>query len=217
MLITMPPDLLPRGEPIRWKEVDLSLPDFPQVVTPGETQRILGILDAQNDNLRSENLRLRGELELIKASGDSQSAGLIPDGFNLQQHLLAKERAYHELALSHVDDNAAAAARLLGLPTAYFSCWSGSFRTARSANTETRKLAMSTSRTRPQGLRRNRQSTRDSAETPTTTRAPSRIQPCRRRAANHRVAKLCRLFGVSPAATKFGGPAAIARTTRNSH
>jgi hypothetical protein len=115
MLITTPPDLLPEGQTVRWKEVDLSLPDFPQVVTPGETQRLLGILEAQNDNLRSENLRLRGELELLKTGAAHESDGSIPDGFNLQQHIDAQERAYYELALSQVDDNAAAAARLLGL------------------------------------------------------------------------------------------------------
>jgi hypothetical protein len=27
MLITTPPDLLPRGETIRWKEVDITRPD----------------------------------------------------------------------------------------------------------------------------------------------------------------------------------------------
>ena len=115
MLITTPPDLLPRGETIRWKEVDLTLPDFPQVVTPGETQRLLGILEAQNDNLRSENLRLRGVLELLRTGGAQESDGSIPEGFDLQQHLVTQERAYYELALSQVDDNAAAAARLLGL------------------------------------------------------------------------------------------------------
>jgi hypothetical protein len=36
-------------------------------------------------------------------------------GFNLQQTMVGQERAYYELALSQVDDNAAAAARLLGL------------------------------------------------------------------------------------------------------
>jgi hypothetical protein len=115
MLITTPPDLLPEGQIVRWKEVDLSLPDFPQVVTPGETQRLLGILEAQNDNLRSENLRLRGELELLKNGSSQESDALIPDGFSLPENMVAQERAYYELALSQVDDNAAAAARLLGL------------------------------------------------------------------------------------------------------
>jgi hypothetical protein len=115
MLITTPPDLLPRGETIRWKEVDLSLPDFPQVVTPGETQRLLGILEAQNDNLRSENLRLRGELDLLRTGAAQESDLSIPEGFSLQQHIMVQERAYYELALAHVDENAAAAARLLGL------------------------------------------------------------------------------------------------------
>jgi hypothetical protein len=115
MLITTPPDFLPEGKTIRWKEVDLSLPDFPQVVTPGETQRLLGILEAQNDNLRSENLRLRGELELHKTGSAQESDGLIPEGFSLPEHIVAQERAYYQLALSQVDDNAAAAARLLGL------------------------------------------------------------------------------------------------------
>jgi hypothetical protein len=115
MLITTPPDLLPEGQVVRWREVDLSLPDFPQVVTPGETQRLLGILEAQNDNLRSENLRLRGELELLKSGATLESAELIPEGFSLQQHMLAQERAYYEIALSQADENAAAAARVLGL------------------------------------------------------------------------------------------------------
>jgi hypothetical protein len=115
MLITTPPDLLPEGQTLRWKEVDLSLPDFQQVVTPGETQRLLGILEAQNDNLRSENLRLRGELDLLKTGAAQKSAGSIPEGFDLQQHLVTQERAYYQLALSQVDDNASAAARLLGL------------------------------------------------------------------------------------------------------
>jgi hypothetical protein len=115
MLITTPPDFLPEGQILRWKEVDLSLPDFPQVVTPGETQRLLGILDAQNDNLRSENLRLRGELELLKSGASENDDGSIPEGFSLQHHLVAQERAYYELALSQTDENAAAAARILGL------------------------------------------------------------------------------------------------------
>ena len=115
MLITTPPDLLVEGETIRWKEVDLSLPDFPQVVTPGETQRLLGILEAQNDNLRSENLRLRGELGLLKTGAGQESDGSISEGFSLQQHLVTQERAYYELALAQAEDNAAAAARLLGL------------------------------------------------------------------------------------------------------
>jgi hypothetical protein len=115
MLITTPPDFLPEGQLVRWKEVDLSLPDFPQVVTPGETQRLLGILEAQNDNLRSENFRLRGELDLLRSGVVQRNDGSIPEGFSLQQHLVAQERAYYELALSQADDNGAAAARLLGL------------------------------------------------------------------------------------------------------
>jgi hypothetical protein len=115
MLITTPPDLLPEGQTVRWKEIDLSLPDFPQVVTPGETQRLLGILEAQNDNLRSENLRLRGELELLKSGSGRELDGLLLEGFSLPEHMVAQERAYYELAMSQADENAAAAARLLGL------------------------------------------------------------------------------------------------------
>ena len=47
MIATTPQDLVAPGYPI-WQEVDLSMPSFPQVVSPGETARVLGVLEAQN-------------------------------------------------------------------------------------------------------------------------------------------------------------------------
>lgn len=119
MIQTTPPDLLAPGAP-PWRTVDLSLPDFPQVVSPGETARRLGMLEAQRDNLLAENQRLSAELALARAGAGAPGGDAIPDGFSLRDYLAAQERAMYTRAYQQAGGNAAAAARLLGVEPAAF-------------------------------------------------------------------------------------------------
>jgi hypothetical protein len=114
MLMATPPDLLaPTARAVR--EVDLSLPDFPVVVSPGEAARQLGVLEAQNDNLVAENRRLQAELELLRAGAPASQDGVIAGEFHLRQYLEAQERSFYVRALEQAGENAAEAARLLGV------------------------------------------------------------------------------------------------------
>lgn len=121
MIQTTPPDLLAPGAPA-WRTVDLSLPDFPRVVSPGEGARRLGVLEAQRDNLLAENQRLAAELDLLRAGAGApqDEAEVIPNGFSLREYLAAQERALCVRALRQASGNAAAAARLLGVEPAAF-------------------------------------------------------------------------------------------------
>ena len=119
MIESRSPELLAPGAPY-WREVDLSLQDFPQVTTPGETARLLSVLRAQNDNLLAENRRLRAAVEVLEAGPKAPSGGSIPAGFQLRHYLVAKERAWYVRAIDQVGGSAAGAARLLGIDPAAF-------------------------------------------------------------------------------------------------
>jgi hypothetical protein len=130
MVQTTPPDLLAPGAPT-WREVDLSLADFPQVVSPGETAQLVGVLEAQRDNLQAENQRLSAEVELLRAGGNVSEEEGIPKGFQLREYLVAQERAMYVRALQQSGGNASEAARLLGVEPAGFR--------ARAANLQVRE------------------------------------------------------------------------------
>jgi hypothetical protein len=114
MIDATPEDLLGPGKPA-WRVVDLSLPGFPQVVNPGETARVLGILERQNANLAAENRRLRAELRLREAGARAPVDGAIGPGFRLSEYLRAQEQALYARALEQAKNNASGAARLLGV------------------------------------------------------------------------------------------------------
>jgi hypothetical protein len=114
MIGSTPQDLVAPGYPI-WHEVTLSLENFPQVVSPGEVSRQVGILQAQNSNLRTENRRLAAELDTLRTGGPAIGAGPIEEGFRIRDYLEAQERALLVRALDQAGNNAAAAARLLGM------------------------------------------------------------------------------------------------------
>jgi len=117
MIQTTPPDLLAPGAP-PWRQVDLSLPDFPQVVNAGETPRLVGVLQAQNENLQAANRRLEADLGSLRAGAMAPMDQEIPAGFRLRDYLLAQERALYVRALEQSHGNAADAARLLGVEPA---------------------------------------------------------------------------------------------------
>ena len=98
LLDATPPDLVAPGS-LLWREVDLSLQDFPQIVNPGETTRLVGILQAQVDNLSAENRRLRAELDRATAGGSLLTHGPIAEAFDLRHYLLAQERLLYVRAL----------------------------------------------------------------------------------------------------------------------
>jgi len=114
MIESTPPDLLAPGTP-RWREVDLTIQGFPQVVNPGETARLVGVLQARSENLAAENRRLRAENDLLRTGAGVSAGDAIPEGFQLREHLLLRERALYVLALERSRGNAAEAARLLGV------------------------------------------------------------------------------------------------------
>lgn len=113
MIDAVPKDLLPPGTP-NWREVDLSIPNFPQIVSPDEAERVVGILQSQVDNLTAENNRLRSELELA-ATDTVVNEARLEDGFDLRQYLVAQERVIYSRALEQSGGNAAKAARLVGV------------------------------------------------------------------------------------------------------
>lgn len=113
LLTATPPDLLAPGAPAV-REVDLSLPDFPQVVSPGEVARRVSVLEARNDNLIAENRRLQADLGLQRVGATTADIA-IDSGFSLKATLEAHERAFYVRALDQANENAAEAARLLGL------------------------------------------------------------------------------------------------------
>jgi hypothetical protein len=119
MLMTTPPDLVAPGvSPVR--EVTLSLPRLPQIVSPDEIERRVGILEVQNRNLIAENLRLQAELDLLRGGTPDAFENGIPADFRLRDHLMAQERAMFVQALEQANGNAAEAARLLGIEPAAF-------------------------------------------------------------------------------------------------
>jgi hypothetical protein len=119
MIQATPPDLVPLNSPV-WNEVDLSVPDLPQIVNPGETERIVALLEVQNQNLRTENRRLRAEIEWLRVQGDITTIPPVGDSFHLRDRLHEIEYAYFKVALEQADGNAAKAARLLGIEPAAF-------------------------------------------------------------------------------------------------
>jgi hypothetical protein len=118
MIEGTPPDLLAPGAP-RWREVNLSIPNFPQVANPNETARMIGILQAQNDNLLAQNQMLAGENAALKA-GANLLGDEITESFSLPAYLVAQERALFVRALHEAAGNAAEAARRLGITPAAF-------------------------------------------------------------------------------------------------
>ncbi|MCC6176110.1 MAG: hypothetical protein IT305_12460 [Chloroflexi bacterium] len=113
LLTATPPDLLSPGAPAV-REVDLSLPDFPRVVSPGEVARRVSVLEAQNENLMAENRRLQAELGLKRVGANAADTAIGPR-FSLKAFLEAHERALYTRALEQAEENAAEAARLLGV------------------------------------------------------------------------------------------------------
>jgi hypothetical protein len=114
MLDATPPHLVAPGMRT-WREVDLSLSNFPQVVSPGETARRVGVLEKQNENLSAENRRLKAELGLRQAGAALPPGDEIAPGFDLNEYLRAQERALYSRAFDQANGNAAAAARVLGI------------------------------------------------------------------------------------------------------
>jgi len=96
------------------REVDLSLPNFPQVVSPGETAGQLGILEARLKTLNLEKLELQAQLKESQA-GVSPTDSTIPPGFSLPEHLRAEEAANYARALAQTEGRATEAAQLLGV------------------------------------------------------------------------------------------------------
>jgi hypothetical protein len=127
MLQGTPPDRAKPGAP-RVREVDLSLPYFPQIVSPGETARELGIRDARIEALGLENLELRAQLESCQATQTGSAAldGIERD-FSLRTHLDAQERALYARALAQAGGDATEAAHLLGLKPHTFRARAATF------------------------------------------------------------------------------------------
>jgi DNA-binding NtrC family response regulator len=119
MIATVAPQFQPPNTPV-WREVDLSLHDFPQVVSPDDLTQRLGVLQAQNENLAAQVQRLEAELAVARsgAGTDGTSELSVPPEFSLRRHLEDIERTYLLQALDQTGQNAAAAARLLGLDPA---------------------------------------------------------------------------------------------------
>lgn len=121
LLATVAPEFRSPTAPA-WRQIDLSLADLPQVISPDELARRLGVLQAQNLSLAGRVQRLEAELALLRSgdrAGEDARDSLLP-GFSLRQHLADIERAYYLRALDQAGNNAAAAARLLGLEPAAF-------------------------------------------------------------------------------------------------
>jgi hypothetical protein len=114
MLDTTPREFLCPGIPV-WRTVDLTLDDFPKVISPGVERETLGVLEAQLDNLASENIRLQAELDLCRTPGPTVLADALGEGFSLRGTLREQEAALYRLALLRTDGNGAEAARLLGV------------------------------------------------------------------------------------------------------
>jgi hypothetical protein len=127
MLDTTPREFLAPGVPV-WRTVELMLDDFPKVISPGAERETLGVLQAQIDNLASENKRTRAELVLCRSSGPNRQETEIDPGFNLREELQEQEAAYFRLALAKTKGNAAEAARILGLEPATFRARAASLR-----------------------------------------------------------------------------------------
>jgi hypothetical protein len=114
-LIDATPEDLVRPGQRSWRTVDLSLQDFPQVVSPDESNRRLGVLERQNANLVAENRRLGADLRLREAGGERPAEGEFAPDFRLTTYLEAQERVLYVRALDQAGGNAAEAARLLGV------------------------------------------------------------------------------------------------------
>lgn len=124
MLMSTWADLVPAGMSTV-RDVNLSLADFPQVVSPGDALRQIGMLQARTGSLEREVLRLEAELAEARAGGAVQlnagfTNGHLPEGFRLRDQLAAAERAYYARALDQAQGKAAVAARLLGVDPAAF-------------------------------------------------------------------------------------------------
>jgi len=111
MLDATPPDQHLGDRPY-WREVDLTLQDFPQVVDPGEYARQIGVLQARNANLEAANRALHDKLTTLQDE-TRPTEDTIPDNFDLDASLAARERVWYERALAECDGNAAEAARRL--------------------------------------------------------------------------------------------------------
>ncbi len=114
MLDATPPDQHLGDRPY-WREVDLTLQDFPQVVDPGEYARHIGVLQARNANLEAANRALHDKLTTLQDEAHTTNGAIdvIPDDFNLDLYLVARERIWYERALVECGGNAAEAARRL--------------------------------------------------------------------------------------------------------
>jgi hypothetical protein len=119
MIQTTPEELRSPGTPV-WQEVRLPAYGFPRIVSPEAAAREAGIVQARMDNLFAENRALRAQLEVARVGGPVTAAAPLPEGFELREYLLTQERAMYVRALDQAGDNAAAAARLLGVEPAAF-------------------------------------------------------------------------------------------------
>lgn len=110
MLDAIPPDLLTPGAR-SWRDVSLTVSDFPRIVSPAVAERRLAILETQISILEATNLRLEAENRALRAEG-ARDNPLLGD-FDLKAHLRAQERWLYLRALDQAGGNAAGAARLL--------------------------------------------------------------------------------------------------------
>ncbi len=98
-----------------WFEVNLDLPDFPQIGSPGEKERLIGLYQAQIDGLTRENQLLKAERDAARTGAAPGESEEVAPGLNLDAYLEAQQKALIARAVRQADGNKAAAARLLGL------------------------------------------------------------------------------------------------------
>jgi hypothetical protein len=108
-----------------WREVTLTLTDFPAVVSPDELERRLGVLQSQNESLRRTVQALEAELAVARAAQHGGAASeadgtVIPPGFSWLTYREALERRYYALAYEQAGGDVPRAAALLGLPQPTF-------------------------------------------------------------------------------------------------
>jgi hypothetical protein len=74
------------------REVHLDLHAFPRILSPGELEERVGVLERQNENLRAENIELRAQIELELPGAQPASSESVP---SLDAHMAGQERALY--------------------------------------------------------------------------------------------------------------------------